>query len=146
MGEQTPHSVRFIDEETDHDKLYEVTLNTVQDRYFFIPSKLLNLIIAGVLAYAQRRTGLRLCYVVFLTTHAHILLRTRNAKQVADFFCLANSQVAKEVQRFGDWVGSIFMPDYTLIAVTDEPEAQEARLRYCMSQGTKESLCPGPTS
>ena len=73
-------------------------------------------------------------------------LRTRNAKQVADFFCLANSQICKEVQRVGDWTGSIFTPGYTLIPVTDEAEAQESSLRYCMSQGTKEGLCPGPTS
>jgi len=145
MDHKTPHSIRYIDEETDQDKLYEVTLNTVQDRYFFIPSVLLNLIILGVLAFSQRKTGLRLCWVTFLSTHAHILLRTRNAKQVADFFCLANSQICKEVQRFGDWAGSIFTPSYTLIAVSDEREAQEARLRYCMSQGTKEGLCPGPT-
>ena len=46
--------------------LYEVTLATFQSRYFFIPSKLLNLLIIGVLAYSQRKYGLRICFVVFL--------------------------------------------------------------------------------
>jgi len=70
MRHLSPHTTRFIDEDTDHDKLYEVTLNTVQDRFFFIPSKLLNLLIIGVLAYSQAKTGLRVCYATFLSTHA----------------------------------------------------------------------------
>jgi len=145
MRHQSPHTARFIDEDTDHDKLYEVTLNTVQDRFFFIPSPLLNLLIIGVLAYAQAKTGLRICYATFLSTHAHILIRTKNAEQVANFFCLSNSQIAKEVQRLVDWTGGIFADGYTMIAITDEPQAQEERLRYLMSQGTKEGLCPHPT-
>ncbi|MEM7314433.1 MAG: hypothetical protein AAF497_14895, partial [Planctomycetota bacterium] len=145
MRQHTPHSVRYIDQETEHDKLYEVLLSTNQDRFFFIPTRWLNLLIVGILAYAQKKTRLGICYVVFLSNHAHLLIRTKNAQQVADFFCLSNSQIAKEVQRLVDWNGGIFTKRYSLIAVTDEPEAQEARLRYLMSQGVKEGLCPHPT-
>ncbi len=86
-----------------------------------------------MLAYSQAKTGLRICYATFLSTHAHILIRTKNAEQVANFFCLANSQIAKKVQRLVDWTGGIFADGYTMIAITDEPQAQEERLRYLMS-------------
>ena len=69
MRHLSPHTTRYIDEDTEHDKLYDILLNTVQDRFFFIPSRLLNLLIIGVLAYAQRKTSLRICYVAFLSNH-----------------------------------------------------------------------------
>lgn len=146
MRHHTPHSVRYIDQETEHDKLYEVLLSTNQDRFFFVPTRWLNLLIIGVLAYAQRKTKLGVCYVVFLSNHAHLLIRSKSAQQIADFFCLTNSQIAKEVQRLLDWSDGIFTKRYNLIAVTDEPEAQEARLKYLLSQGVKEGLCPRPTA
>ena len=129
--------------------LYEVTLKTFQSRFFFIPSKRLNELLVGVLAYAQAKFGLRLCFVVFMSTHVHLLIRADSADQIRDFFCLADSQIAKEVQRFfrpiRKWTGGIFAgrPDITI--VTQEPEAQIARLRYLMSQGLKEGLVPHPS-
>ncbi len=127
------------------DHLYEVTLATFQSRYFFIPSKLLNLLIIGVLAYSQREYGLRLCFTVFLSNHGHLLLRADSAQQVADFLCLSKSQIAKEVQRLCGWTGGIFQAHSTITPVTDETEAQIARLRYLLSQGLKEGLVPHPS-
>ena len=131
------------------DNLYEVTLKTFQSRYFFIGSKRLNELLIGVLAYAQAKFGLGICFVVFMTNHVHLLIRAETAEQIRDFFCLADSQIAKEVQRFfrpiRKWTGGIFAgpPDITI--VTHEPEAQIARLRYLLSQGLKEGLVPHPS-
>ena len=115
-------------------------------RRFFVPSKRLNLLVVGVLAYAQIKYGLRICYATFLSNHGHILVRADSADQVRDFFCLANSQMSKEAQRLANWTGGVFRKRATITEVTDAPEAQVARLRYCMSQGVKEGLCPSPES
>ena len=127
-------------------KLYEVTLKTFQARYFFVPSRWLNLLLVGVLAYCQQRFGLRFCSVTFLSNHAHLLIRADEPDQVRDFFCLANSQISKEAQRICGWTGGIFRRRCSIIEVTDRPEAQIARLEYCLSQGVKEGLCPDPES
>lgn len=127
-------------------KLYEVTLRTFQGRFFFVPSKRLNLLLIGVLAYAQVKYGLRVCYAAFLSNHGHLLVRADSADQVRDYFCLANSQISKEAQRLAHWTGGVFRRRATITEVTDTPEAQIARLRYCMSQGVKEGLCPNPES
>ena len=50
--------------------LYEFMHSTYQRRYFFIPSKELNDIIVGALAYAAELYGLRFCYTVWLSNHA----------------------------------------------------------------------------
>ncbi len=125
--------------------LYEVTLATFQSRYFFIPSKLLNALIIGVLAYSQLKYGLRICFVVFLSNHGHLLVRADSAQQVADFLCLSKSQIAKEVQRLCGWSGGVFKPRSTITLITEEPEAQIDRLRYLLSQGVKEGLVPHPS-
>ena len=121
-----------------------MTIKTFQGRYFFIPSKRLNELIIGVLAYAQKKYGMRICYVVFMSNHAHFLIRADSAKQVSDFFCLANSQIAKEVQRLCGWTGGIFESHCDITIVSHESEAQIARLRYLMSQGLKEGAVPHP--
>ena len=126
-------------------RLYEVTLTTFQSRYFFIPSKLLNALMIGVLAYCQLKYGLRICFAVFLSNHGHLLIRADSAQQVADFLCLSKSQIAKEVQRFCPWSGGIFAPNSAVTPITDEPEAQIERLRYLLSQGLKEGLVPHPS-
>ncbi len=127
------------------DHLYEVTLATFQSRYFFIPSKLLNALIVGILGYSQLKYGLRICFAVFLSNHGHLLVRADSAQQVADFLCLSKSQIAKEVQRLCCWTGGIFKPHSTITLVTDEPEAQIERLRYLLAQGLKEGLVPHPS-
>ena len=126
------------------DKLYEVYLGTRQDRFFFLPIKRLTLLIIGALAYCQRKYDVKIAALAFLTNHAHLLVRAPSHEHVAKFFCLANSQIAQEVQRFGDWDGGIFA-ETVITPVTDEPEAQEERLKYILSQGVKEGLVPHPS-
>ncbi len=48
-------------------RLYLVTHRTFQARYFFIPSKELNQLVLGALAYAAEKYGLRFCYTTYLT-------------------------------------------------------------------------------
>ena len=126
------------------DRLYEVTIPTRQDRFFFVPIRKLTLLIIGVLAYCQQKHQLGVCAVAFLTNHAHLLVRAESQNHLKQFFCLANSQIAQEVQRMCDWDGGIFKK-MEITPVTNEPEAQEARLKYILSQGVKEGLVPHPS-
>lgn len=127
--------------------LYEVTLNTFQGRYFFVPSEKLNKLVLGVLIYVAQKYGLALSFISLLTNHGHLLIRANSKEQVASFLCLAKSQIAKEVQRLEvarGWTGGIFEPDSDITPVTDEPEAQIERLKYLMAQGVKEGLVRHP--
>ena len=63
----------------------------------------------------------------------------------AIFFCFAKSQIAREVQKVLGWTGGLFERGTRPVIVTHEPEAQENRLRYLLSQGVKEGLVPHPS-
>ena len=128
-----------------HGALYEATLKTFQARFFFVPSKWLNLLLVGVLAYAQEKYDLGICYIVAMTNHIHILFRGADAQTVSDFFCLANGHISKEAQALCGWTGGVLGGRFKVVEITDEPEAQIARLKYLMSQGLKEGLVPHPT-
>jgi hypothetical protein len=50
------------------------------------------------------------------------------------------SKVAREIGRLTGWREKIFGRRYQAIQISDEPEAQIARLRYVLSHGCKENL------
>ena len=137
-------------------RLYFITQRTFQARYFFIPGKELNAVIVGCLAYAAAKYGISLCFTTWPSNHYHHLVRTDGedddecAARLRDFLRLANSQIAKEVQKLcakagRPWTGGIFANERaTIDEITEEPEAQIGRLRYLMSQGVKDGLCPHP--
>lgn len=85
-----------------------------------------------------------ICYVVFMTNHFHALCLPDSEQQMADFFRLVNSQISHEVGKLVGWTGGIFKEGYGLTCVTEEPEAQIARLRYLFSRGVKEGLVERP--
>ncbi len=147
-----PRPIRWIR----RDRLYLITQRTFQARYFFIPGKELNALVIGCLAYAAERFGVRLCFTTFPSNHYHHLVRTEGedddecAERLRRFLQLANSQIAKEVQKLcaragKPWTGGIFGNERAAITeVSDEFEAQVDKLRYLMSQGVKDGLCPEP--
>jgi hypothetical protein len=55
-----------------------------------------------------------------------------------------NSNLARELARLVDWHDHVWSRRYQAIVVSDEPEAQESRLRYVLSQGVKEGLVEHP--
>ncbi len=63
-----------------------------------------------------------------------------DAKQLADFMCYLDSNLAREVGRLADWKDKVWARRYRAIAVSDEPEAQRERLKYVLSHGVKEFL------
>ena len=125
--------------------LVEVTVRTIQHRYLLRPGPRLNQILVGVLAHAQTSTGMCVHGVVVMSNHIHLLMAPTSVEQMAKFMCLLNANIAKEAGRLHDWRGTMFPRRYASIPVSDEPQAQIARLRYLMSQGTKENLVAAPT-
>ncbi len=125
--------------------LVEVTVRTIQRRYLLRPGSRLNQLVVGVLAHCQESTGMRVHAVVAMSSHIHLLASPASTKQMADFMRLVNGNLSKEAGRLHDWKGTMFPRRYASIPVSDEPQAQFARLRYLLEQGTKENLVLAPT-
>ena len=80
----------------------------------------------------------------YLSNHGHLLLRPDTTKQLSEFMRYVNSNVARKVGRLHGWTGKFWSKRYSAIIVSDEEEAQVARLRYLLSQGVKEGLVERP--
>ncbi len=132
--------LRYIPEES----LVEVTVRTVQGRFLLRPSAKLKERIVGVLAKAQAVTGMKVCAFVYLSNHAHLLLRPQDAQQLARFMAYVNSNIAREAGRLHGWKERFWGRRYADSVVSHEPEAQRARLRYVLEQGVKEGLVASP--
>jgi hypothetical protein len=120
--------------------LVEVTSRTLHGRLLLRPGLELNDIIAGALGRAQRRYEVNIVSYVFLSNHYHLLVRVRDARQLAGFVGYLNSKVAREVSRLTGWSGKIWERRYQAILVSDEELAQIERFRYVLSHGCKENL------
>jgi hypothetical protein len=62
------------------------------------------------------------------------------AKQLSDFMCYFNSNLAKEVARRTGWKEKVWGRRYQAIVISDEAEVQVARLKYVLAHGVKEGL------
>ena len=120
--------------------LVEVTCRALQSRFLFRPGPTLDAIILGALARAQRRYAVRIIAFFFASNHFHLILEVNDARQLARFMNLFNSKIAREIGRLTGWREKIFGRRYQAIPISDEPEAQIARLRYVLSHGVKEDL------
>jgi hypothetical protein len=65
--------------------LVEVTCRTIQGRLLLRPSQQLNNIILGVLGRAQERYPLEIVSFSFLSSHYHLLIWVRDARELALF-------------------------------------------------------------
>lgn len=133
--------VRFLPPEC---PLVEVTCRTLQGRLLLRPSPKLNTIVRGVLARAARLYAMPVCVFVFLSNHYHLLLRPRDAPQLAAFMNYLNGNLAKEAGRLHRWRQKFWGRRYRPIPVSFEREAQIGRLKYLLEQGCKENLVATP--
>lgn len=120
--------------------LIEVTCRVIQGRMLLTPNRPLNEMIVGTLARGKQHFGVRICAVAFLSNHAHLLLEVDDAKQLSDFMGFVSSKIAREVGRRVRWREKLWGRRYSSIVVSNEPEAQIARLRYVLAHGVKEHL------
>jgi len=81
-----------------------------------------------------------------------MLLVPEDGEALSDFMAYFAGNLAKEVGRLHDWRQKLYGRRYSHVVVSDEPGAQEERLRYLLSNGCKEGLVrrpedwPGPSS
>jgi hypothetical protein len=129
--------IRFI---PDTGALVEVTDRTLHSRFLLRPGPGLNEIIIGALARAKSLYPVRICAFAFASNHFHLILEVQDARHLAGFMGHFNSKIAREVGRLTGWADKIFARRYQAILISDEPEAQIARLRYVLSHGVKEGL------
>jgi REP element-mobilizing transposase RayT len=120
--------------------LVEVTCRTLHGRLLLRPSPELNDIAAGILGRAQRLYPVDLVAFVPASNHYHLIIRVKDAKRLAQFTGYFNSNLAREVGRLTGWTGKIWERRYQAIPISDEEEAQVARLKYVLSHGVKENL------
>jgi len=132
--------------------LVEVTNRTIHGRFLLRPSFELNTLVEGVIGRAQRLYRMKIVAYVFLSNHFHALILPEDAEQLARFMGYVEGNIAKEAGRLHDWRETFWPRRYRPIVLNDAPEVQIARLRYVLSQGSKEGLVssprqwPGPSS
>lgn len=99
---------------------FEVTCRTLQSRLLLRPSPVLNEIIVGVLARAQRLYPLDLIGYSFLSNRFHLLVWAEGSERLARFMCYLNSNLAREVARLTRWKDKVFARQYEAIPVSEE--------------------------
>ena len=129
--------LRFVPEKG---TLVEVTCRTVQGRFLLRPSSLLNEIILGILARAQRMYPVGICAFSFVSNHYHLLLRVDDAQQLSKFMAYVNGNLAREAGKLHRWKDKFWARRYQGIVVSQEEAAQVDRLRYVLAHGCKEGL------
>lgn len=125
--------------------LVEITTRTFQGRLLLHPSQQVRDTVLGVLGRAQRMYGVVIHTFVFFTNHYHMLVTVNDAKQLADFVCYINGNVARKVSSLIDWENAFWERRYRAIVVSGEEAAQVERLRYLSSHGTKEGFVLAPS-
>ncbi len=132
--------------------LVEVTQKAIHGRYLLRPSRDLVEVYNGVLIRAAQRYAVEVCAFTCLSNHSHMLLLPEDCEALSAFMAYFAGNVAKEIGRLHDWRQKLFGRRYSHVVLSDEPEAQELRLRYLLSNGCKEGLVkrpedwPGPSS
>jgi hypothetical protein len=76
--------------------------------------------------------------------HFHLLLDVDTAHRLSRFMGYVASNIAREVSRLHGWRDKVWSRRYQAIVVSGEEEAQIARLRYLLANGSKEGLVARP--
>jgi REP element-mobilizing transposase RayT len=133
--------IRFIPE---GGALVEVTCRTIQGRFLLRPGEELNQIVKGVLARAARLHEVQVVGVVYLSNHFHLLVWVDHAQQLARFMGYLNGNLAREAGRLHGWRDKFWSRRYQAVLVSEEEQAQIARLKYLLAHGAKENLVHRP--
>jgi len=125
-------------------RVYELTVRTIQGRFLLVPSKEANDLIAGVIGRAQEQfQSLKLHGVVFLSNHSTWLVSSPNPEEIPRFIGFVNGNISKELGRLHDWPGKLWGRPQKPIPVLDNPSMVE-RMKHLLAQGCKENLVISP--
>ena len=118
----------------------EITTRTLESRMLLPMTPEFRRQAVGTIARAAETHQVRLHAVVMLNTHWHALLTPKDGKQLADFMCFVNGNLARQALRYHGRSGKVWGDRYHAVLISPEPEAQEERLRYLLAHGVKENL------
>jgi hypothetical protein len=123
----------------------EVTIRTIQGRYLMRPCPRSTTLILGVIAKAQQRYKFPLFGYAYLSNHGSLLLGVRSAAHLSRIMNFIHSNIARELGRkeLSDWRGKFFERRGKAILVLTDDDV-ESRLKYLLSNGTKEGLVARP--
>ena len=124
--------------------LVEVVIRTFQGRFLIKPSPRMNALIAGALAKARQKHPVRIYAGAAMSGHLHLILSAPTVKVQADFMRDFTRKLSIESGHLHNWQESTFPKRYHATEISDEPEAEHARLAYCFRNGTKENLISSP--
>ena len=115
--------------------LVETCTRTMQGRLLLRPSKEANDLILGVLGRAIEYAEVELFAFSFLSSHYHALYWVDHALQMARFQNYLNSNLARELGRHYNWREKFWGRRYRPMVVSNEKDAQWARLEYILGNG-----------
>ncbi len=133
------------------DEVLEFTMRTDQGRALLRPIPEVVACILGVLARCLTLYPVDLYAFVFMSNHAHLLARVRNACAAASFIGYLKRNTALAIKRCTGYRGGVWDTPGEPVPVLDDLAAIR-RVRYHLSNGVKEGLVasplewPGPTS
>ena len=85
--------------------------------------------IVGVLARAAERYDVGVCSFIYLSNHCHLLLRPKDAAELAAFMYYLYSNIAREAGRLHGWREKFWGRRYRAVPVSFEPEGARGRHR-----------------
>lgn len=122
----------------------EVTTRTIQGLLLLKPTPEANARIRAVLGRASALyPAVKILGYWFLSNHWEALLEVPNAQVLSDFMSHVNSNLARQLGELFGWEGPFWARRYRAIVIVDNV-AQVRRLKYLLSQGTKENLVARP--
>jgi len=124
--------------------LVETCTRTIQGRLLLRPEEDANEILLGVLGRALDYYHVDLYGLAFLGSHYHLLIGAESALQMARFEGYLNGFLARKLGKHHQWQAKMWARRYRPMIISDEPEAQLARLKYVLAHGTKENLVESP--
>lgn len=122
----------------------EVTTRTIHGRYLLLPREEANAIIRGVIGRAHHLfPNVRIIGYWFLSNHWEALLEVPDSASLSAFMNHVNSNLARLLGELYDWPHKFWSRRYRGIVVVGD-RALIRRLKYLLSQGTKENLVGRP--
>ncbi len=125
-------------------KLYDIT-DRVDDGSHYFTSDMADTILAA-LGKAQAVSALRIYGYVVMSNHYHLLVAARGAAELFQFLRVFHSDVARAINRGLSRRGRLWARRASIVRVSDEPEAQVARLRYILANSVKEGAVEHPSA
>ncbi len=113
----------------------EITARTAQNQFLLRPDPEINSLIAGILARAKRRYGVRIYGDIVMSSHLHLLIGTDSAQQMKNFMNYVMGNIGRKVNRSRGRTGPFWQARYKHIEVSTDEETLCARLDYFLRQG-----------